>query len=95
MWRRGCYLDHGGGALGIFNSPVCLYNRSWHGPLSASQLFIVLSHRSARRMYTASGVKRLVVLNYMLQNVFPTHVEVSSVEELPLCATGLPYLARC
>ena len=39
------FLEHGGGALGIFKSPVCTYLRSNHGPLSASR-FLGMWHSS-------------------------------------------------
>ena len=44
----GFFLEHAGGALGIFKSPVCTYNQA--GPLSASHYFSLLSKRSGRRM---------------------------------------------
>ena len=36
MWRPGCFLEHGGGALGTLKSPVCTCTISHHGPLSAT-----------------------------------------------------------
>ena len=39
--------EHGGGALDVFKSPVCIYH---HGPLSASHYFSFISKRSGRRM---------------------------------------------
>ena len=51
VWRL-CvvFLEHGGGALGIFKSPVCTYNQAWTLSLSASHYFSFLSKRSGRRM---------------------------------------------
>ena len=51
MWRLWVvFLEHGGGALGIFKSPVCTYNQAWAFSLSASHSFGFLSKRSGRRM---------------------------------------------
>ena len=51
VWRLGVvFLEHGGGALGIFKSPVCTYNQAWTFSLSASHYFSFLSKRSGRRM---------------------------------------------
>ena len=47
------FLENGGGALGIFKSPVCTYNQAWTFSLSASHCFSFLSKRSGRRMPTA------------------------------------------
>ena len=44
------FLEHGGGALGIFLSPFCTYNQAWTFSLSASHYFSFLSKRSGRRM---------------------------------------------
>ena len=44
------FLEHGGGALGIFKSPVFTYNQAWTFSLSASHYFSFLSKRSGRRM---------------------------------------------
>ena len=52
----GCLLKHGGGALGIFKSPVSTYNQAWTFSLSASHYFSFLSKRSGRRMPRASQV---------------------------------------
>ena len=46
----GCFLEHGGGALGIFKSPVCTYNQAWTFSLPASHCFSFLSKLSGRRM---------------------------------------------
>ena len=40
-------LEHGGGALGIFKSPICTYNQSW--PFVRFPLFLSLSKRNGRR----------------------------------------------
>ena len=56
VWRLGCLLKHGGGALGIFKSPVSTYNQAWTFSLSASHYFSFLSKRSGRRMPRASQV---------------------------------------
>ena len=52
VWRLWVvFLEHGGGALGIFKSPVCTFNTIKHGLLfSASHYFSFLSKRSGRRM---------------------------------------------
>ena len=54
------FLEHGGGALGIFKSPVCTKSskQAWTFSLSASHCFSFLSKRSGRRMPPA-GAKRL------------------------------------
>ena len=44
------FLEHGGGALGIFKSPVCTYNQAWTFSSSTSNYFSFLSKRSGRRM---------------------------------------------
>ena len=44
------FLEHGGGALGIFKSPVSTYKQAWTFPLSASHYFSFQSKRSGRRM---------------------------------------------
>ena len=44
------FLENGGGALGIFKSPVCTYNQAWTFSLSASHYFSFLSKCSGRRM---------------------------------------------
>ena len=55
VWRLWVvFLKHGGGALGIFKSPVCTYNQAWTFSLSASYYFSFLSKRSGRRMPPAS-----------------------------------------
>ena len=41
------FLEHGGGALGIFKSPMCTYS---HDPLCASHYFSFISQRSGRRI---------------------------------------------
>ena len=51
VWRLWViFLEHGGGALDIFTSPVCTYNQAWTFSLSASHYFYFLSKRSGRRM---------------------------------------------
>ena len=51
VWRLWLvFLEHGGGVLAIFKSPVCTYNRAWTFSLSASHYFCFLSKRSGRRM---------------------------------------------
>ena len=37
------FLEHGGGALGVFKSPVCTYDQAWTFSLSASRYFSFLS----------------------------------------------------
>ena len=50
VWRLWVvFLKHGGGALGIFKSPVCTYNQAWAFSLSASHYFSFLSKPSGRR----------------------------------------------
>ena len=44
------FLEHGGGTLGIFKSPVCTYDQAWTFSLSVSHYFSFLSKRSGRRM---------------------------------------------
>ena len=51
VWRLWVvFLEHGGGALGIFKSPACIYNQAWTFSLSASHYCPILSKRSGRRM---------------------------------------------
>ena len=51
VWRLWVvFLEHGGGALGIFKSPVCTSNQVWTFSLSASRYFSFLSKPSGRRM---------------------------------------------
>ena len=59
------FLEHGGGALGIFKSPVCTYNQAWTFSLSASHYFSFLSKPSGRRMPPAerSALYYILVLN--------------------------------
>ena len=58
-------LEHGGGALGIFKSPVFALTIK-HKPSSASHYFSVLSKRSGRRMPPAERS----ALYYILHLVF-------------------------
>ena len=44
------FLEHGGGALGIFKSPVYTYNQAWTFSLFDSHYFSFQSKRSGRRM---------------------------------------------
>ena len=52
MWRLWVvFLEHGGGGLGIFKSPVCTYNQAMDFSFSASHsCFSLLSKPSGRRM---------------------------------------------
>ena len=51
VWRLWVvFLEHGGGALGIFKSPVWTYNQAWTFSLPSSHYFSFLSKRSGRRM---------------------------------------------
>ena len=51
VWRLWVVsLEHGGGALGIFKSPVWTYNQAWTFSLPSSHYFSFLSKRSGRRM---------------------------------------------
>ena len=61
------FLEHGGGALGIFKSPVCTYNQAWTFSLSASHNFSFLSKRSGRRMPPA---ERSALYNRIYLSVF-------------------------
>ena len=47
VWRLWVvFQEHGGGALGIFKSPICTYNQAWTFSLSASPYCSFLSKRS-------------------------------------------------
>ena len=67
------FLEHGGGALGIFKSPVCTYLRSNHGPLSASR-FLGMWHSSCYCMRHSWLTKFGVICLNQLVFVICCHV---------------------
>ena len=69
VWRLWVvFLEHGGGALGIFKSPVCTksYNEAWTFSLSASHYFSFLSKRSGRRMPPAERSALYIIHTYQV-----------------------------
>ena len=61
MWRL-CvvFLEHGGGALGIFKSPVCTYNQAWTFLCPLHTIF--LPEQTKGVAYTARRAKRFVCI---------------------------------
>ena len=80
------FLEHGGGALGIFKSPVCTYNQAWTFSFSASHYFSFLSKGSWRRMPPA---ERSALCKYNILKTRPfvgRHgLAIRSVSAPPCC----------
>ena len=71
VWRLWVvFLEHGGGALGIFKSPVCTYNQAWTFSLSASHYFSFLSKRSGRRMPPAERSALYIIRTWYRVRIF-------------------------
>ena len=56
-------LEHGGGALGIFKSPVSTYNQSWTSVRVTNVFIFFLPEQAWRAANAARGAKRLVHLD--------------------------------
>ena len=69
VWRLWVvFLEHGGGALCIFKSPVCTYNQAWTFSLSAPHYFYLLSKRNGRRVPPAER-SALYILRGNVQDI--------------------------
>ena len=81
VWRLWVvFLEHGGRALGIFKSPVCIYNQAWTFSLSASHYFSFLSKPSGRRMPPADRSALYLVLSALLHVIQPAETPNSCTQ---------------